>query len=36
VRDYFPPVGAVFYLAVPEADFVTGQMINVDGRSSMH
>lgn len=29
-------VGAVFYLASPDADFVTGQMINVDGGSSMH
>ena len=29
-------VGTVFYLASPDADFVTGQMINVDGGSSMH
>lgn len=29
-------VGAVFYLASPDADFVTGQIINVDGGSSMH
>lgn len=29
-------VGTVFYLASPDADFVTGQMINVDGGSSMY
>ena len=29
-------VGTVFFLAPPEADFLTGQIINVDGGSHMH
>lgn len=29
-------VGAVFFLASPEADFITGQIVNVDGGSSKH
>jgi NAD(P)-dependent dehydrogenase (short-subunit alcohol dehydrogenase family) len=29
-------VGPVFFLASPDADFISGQILNVDGGASMH
>jgi NAD(P)-dependent dehydrogenase (short-subunit alcohol dehydrogenase family) len=29
-------VGAVFFLASPDADFISGQILNVDGGKTKH